>query len=100
MRKVLAILAIFTIAVLPVSAYAQQRNPHQAHEEASEASGFDSGKALAIGAGIVIGAVIMGSPVTVRGATMLGAIAGGLLANWWYNERNSPPALDATKKAL
>ena len=102
MRRVFAVLAVSMIALVPTSSYAQQqRAPQSAHEEMMEHSGgFDGAKALAIGAGIIIGAVIVSSPMTVRGVTILGAVAGGLLANWWYNERNSPPGIDATKKSL
>ena len=62
-------------------------------------AGFDGNKALAIGGGVVIGAVIVGSPMTMRAVTVLGAVAGGLLASWWYDEYMSPPALDLTKKS-
>jgi len=46
---------------------------------------IDQGKVLAVGAGVLIGAAA-GSLITLRGATLVGAIAGGVLGAWWYGD--------------
>jgi hypothetical protein len=35
----------------------------------------------------VIGAAV-GSALTFRGATIVGAVAGGIIAGWWYGDRS------------
>ena len=97
MRRMLAVLAIASLGLAPIGAQAQQRAPAPA-PAAPQSAELDSTKVLVIGAGAVVGALILGGPMNMRG--VLGLVAGGLLANWWYNERNAPPALDPTKKSL
>jgi hypothetical protein len=46
---------------------------------------IDQGKVLAIGAGVLIGAAA-GSLITLRGATVIGAVAGGVIGAWWYGD--------------
>ncbi|MBI1774070.1 MAG: hypothetical protein HYR63_01860 [Proteobacteria bacterium] len=98
MRRLLTIAFVAMIALLPVSGYAQQAAPAPA-PAMPQLGGLSGGKALAIGAGILVGAVIVSTPLSVRGATLLGALAGGVLASWWYDERSAALALDPTKKA-
>jgi hypothetical protein len=59
---------------------------------------FDGKQVLVIVAGAIVGATLIGSPMR-RGVTLLGAVGGGLLANWWY-ERTEPLALDPARKGL
>lgn len=101
MRKFLIVSALTLATCLPVAAHAQQQSkpPPPAHEAMGHHAGFDGHKMLAIGVGVVAGAVIVGSTIGMRTATILGGVAGGLLANWWYNEHMSAPALALTKKA-
>jgi len=60
-------------------------------------AGLDRNKALAIGAGIAIGATA-GSALSMRGAIIAGAVAGGLLGAWWYGERSEFATLEPRKK--
>ena len=59
--------------------------------------GFDLGKAFAIGAGLVIGATAA-SLLTFRGATIVGAVAGGAIGAWWYGARSEFATLEPRKK--
>lgn len=97
MRKILAALAISMIAVVPIAA---QANEHviPVQMQGSAGDGSDVSKVVAIGAGIVIGAVLVSSAMTLRGATILGAVAGGLLGNWWYNQHYASPQMNPGKK--
>ena len=52
---------------------------------------------LAVGAGVLIGAAV-GSLVTLRGATLIGAMAGGVLGAWWYGEHSDIAALEPRKR--
>ena len=58
---------------------------------------IDQGKVLAVGAGVLIGAAV-GSLVTLRGATLIGAMAGGVLGAWWYGEHSDIAALEPRKR--
>jgi hypothetical protein len=94
MRRLTSVLVVLAATCLPMAAYAQQ----QGSPPMDQSVAFDGKKALVIGAGAIVGAAIIGSPMR-RGMTLLGAVAGGLLANWWY-ERTPPLALDPTRKSL
>jgi hypothetical protein len=59
--------------------------------------GFDRNKALAIGAGIVIGATAA-SALSFRGAIIVGAVAGGLIGAWWYGDRSEYATLEPRGK--
>jgi hypothetical protein len=58
--------------------------------------GFDRGKAFAIGAGLVIGATAA-SVLSFRGATIVGAVAGGVIGAWWYGDRSEFATLEPRK---
>jgi hypothetical protein len=58
---------------------------------------IDQGKVLAIGTGVLLGAAV-GSLVTLRGATLIGAMAGGVLGAWWYGEHSDIAALEPRKR--
>ncbi len=95
MRRFIAIILVAMVAAFPFATCAQQAAP----QPAPDAMGLGSGKALAVGAGILLGVLIVSTPMAVRGTTLLGALAGGILASWWYNEHAAALALDPTKKA-
>jgi hypothetical protein len=94
MRRLLALVLIAWVAGFPIASYAQQSAPPAA-PTMPQSSGFTSNKALAVGIGILVGAALVSVPVSVRGVTLLGAVAGGVLANWWYNQETAPPSLKA-----
>jgi hypothetical protein len=58
---------------------------------------IDQGKLLAIGTGIILGAAA-GSLVTLRGAALVGAIAGGLIGAWWYGNHSDIAPLEPRKR--
>ncbi|MGQ0664105.1 MAG: hypothetical protein ACT4P2_11075 [Pseudomonadota bacterium] len=97
MRRIVFIALVALIALLPTGAGAQQR----AQPEASTAFlGMTPGQALAVGVGIVAGAVVlnalmpgpwfMGTGLT----TAVGGLAGALIGNWtyWWVKEPAPRA--------
>jgi hypothetical protein len=58
---------------------------------------FDRNKALAIGAGIIIGAAA-GSALSLQGSVIIGAVAGGLIGAWWYGDSSEFATLEPRKK--
>ncbi|HEV8678456.1 MAG TPA: hypothetical protein VGQ90_03700 [Stellaceae bacterium] len=88
LRKLMFAAIIAVGAVGPIAAQAgEQVILAQQGAPAAPASGFDRNKALAIGAGIVIGATAA-SALSFRGAVIVGAVAGGLIGAWWYGDRS------------
>ena len=91
MRGILAVLVVCLMALLPVAGNAQPATPGPA--PAATAMSMDHGKVIAIGLGAVLGAVVLGAPGFMHGATILGAVVGGALGAWWYNgEHGGAPA--------
>src|SRR5262249_25125642 len=88
-RIVMALALIGALTALPAASFAQQA-PAPAM---AQASGPSNGKLLAIGVGAVLGAAIVGTPVWMSTTTLLGAVAGGVLGAWWYNDHVAPPAV-------
>jgi outer membrane lipoprotein SlyB len=58
---------------------------------------FDRNKAFAIGAGILVGAAA-GSALSLRGAVIIGAVAGGLIGAWWYGDSSEFATLEPRQK--
>jgi hypothetical protein len=83
MRKFFIILAVAAVGLAPLAARAepllvvpvQQTTPIDA---------VDSSKLLVIGVGVVVGYALASTIWTIPGTTLLGAVAGGLIGNWWY----------------
>jgi hypothetical protein len=98
MRKLLLTVLVAAIGVLPLAAHADELRivPVQLPSPPGEA-GIDPAKVIAIGAGIVIGATVFSSLVSFRGATLLGAVAGGMIGNWWYGDRSDIASLEPRK---
>jgi hypothetical protein len=87
---------IFLSAVAPGLARAGEQ-PMLVQQTAPAAKpGFDRNKAFAIGAGLVIGATAA-SLLSFRGATIVGAVAGGLVGAWWYGDRSEFATLEPRK---
>jgi hypothetical protein len=86
-------LIIAVSAMVPVAARAGEHLVLVQQGVPSAIQGFDRNKALAIGAGVVIGATAA-SALTFRGAIVVGAVAGGLLGAWWYGDRSEFAALE------
>jgi len=90
-----AIACIIGVTAFDASA-AQQPLLAQANPPALPAT-IDQGKVLAIGAGVLLGAAV-GSLVTLRGATLIGAMAGGVIGAWWYGEHSDIATLEPRKR--
>jgi hypothetical protein len=96
-RKLLAAAIIAACAVGPFSARADERLILVQQAMPAPSGGFDRNKAFAIGAGIVIGATA-GSVVSLRGAAIIGAVAGGLIGAWWYGDSTEFATLEPRRK--
>jgi hypothetical protein len=77
----------------PVLIPVQQQNTVSADAD----GGVSAGKLVAIGAGLVVGGAIGASTMTFRGATVVGAVAGGLIGAWWYGDGDDTVSLDLKK---
>jgi hypothetical protein len=96
-RKLLFAAIISISAIGPMAAHAGEPLTLVQQGVPAAIAGLDRNKALAIGAGIVIGATA-GSALSMRGAIIAGAVAGGLLGAWWYGERSEFATLEPRKK--
>jgi hypothetical protein len=99
MRKLVLIVIIAATGFLPAAAFASQPLvlPVQSPAPPASDSSMDPAKIIAIGAGVIIGASVLSSTLPFRGATLLGAVAGGLLGNWWYGDRSDIALLQPRK---
>ena len=97
MRKLVAAALIAACAIGPISARAAEQPTLVQQSMPAPSSGFDRNKAFAIGAGIVIGATA-GSLLSLRGAAIVGAVAGGVVGAWWYGDKSEYATLEPRKK--
>jgi hypothetical protein len=87
MRKffISLVIAAVSLTTLTAQAATQLAVPVQQPAPAGPASdAIDSNKLLVIGVGVVVGYALASTVWTIQGTTLLGAVAGGLLGNWWY----------------
>jgi hypothetical protein len=100
MRTLAAATLIASLVIGPVAARAEAPAiiPVQSGGAGvADGSGVDAGKLIAIGAGLVIGGAIGASTLTFRGATLVGAAAGGIIAAWWYGDGDETVPLNTKK---
>ena len=97
MRKLIFAALIAASAIGPISARAGEQPILVQQAVPAPSSGFDRNKAVAIGAGIVIGATA-GSVLSLRGAMIVGAVAGGLIGAWWYGDRSELATLEPRRQ--
>jgi hypothetical protein len=95
---------LIVAAILPVSLFGsiaaragEQPSLVQSAAMPMTGEGFDRNKAFAIGAGIVVGAAA-GSVLSLRGAVIIGAVAGGMLGAWWYGDSSEFATLEPRKQ--
>src|SRR5258708_7339684 len=86
-------LALF--GLLPFAASAQQRAPTPTPTPAPQAQGqmmdtVNVHKGLAIGAGVVIRAVVLETLAVGDAMVLVGGVAGGLIGAWWYDNGGDP----------
>jgi hypothetical protein len=84
MRKFLLALLVCEIGILSGAAHAQDKLMIADRPDLPRAMHISGEEALAIGAGIVIGAAA-GYSLPFPAATLIGGVAGGLVSHWWYN---------------
>jgi hypothetical protein len=93
----LATLALF--GLMPFAASAQQRAPSPPQAPAAQsADSINYNKILAIGAGVVVGAVVFESVAVGDAMVLVGGVAGGLIGAWWY-ENSGDPRLNIRQSA-
>ncbi|MBI1206822.1 MAG: hypothetical protein GC191_05980 [Azospirillum sp.] len=90
MRK---LLIVALIALIPLTAAAQQRlaQPAQLPLESSHFLGMTPDQALAVAIGILGGAVGLHALLGGSAATLVGAVAGAMIGNWWYERQSDGP---------
>jgi hypothetical protein len=77
MRKLLLVVALVFAALQPISASAQQSTPPALQD-------MTLGKAVAIGVGVVAGAVLLQTVGAGDLLVVAGGVVGGLVGAWWY----------------
>ena len=87
MSKLLLVLTIAVIGFLPLSVSAQTNSP-TAPPTGQAIEGIDFTRLAVIGAGVVIGAFAMEVLMVGDIAVVAGAVAGGLLTDWWYRTKD------------
>lgn len=88
-RLVLAML----LALIPLTGFAQQQYTDSYStraEDAVAASGLSTDQALVIGLGVLVGAIGLNIVVGGSAATVVGALAGALIGNWWFEKKGAP----------
>jgi hypothetical protein len=97
MTKTISIITLFFIFALPLQAGAAeplvlvQQTPQGVYDDEGS---IDPSRVLAIGVGILLGGVAVGSTVNFAGSSFVGAVGGGLIANWWYGDGDDILALE------
>jgi hypothetical protein len=89
MRNLILVGALALLVLSPLTAAAQQRAAPAAPAIPSTIEGVATAKVLAIGIGVVLGAVATEALVAGEGVILVGGVAGGLIAAWWYENANS-----------
>jgi hypothetical protein len=87
MRILLVLALVSAIGFAPIAANAQSAPtvPDQPPAQSTEhAAGMRTERLLVVGAGIIVGAAVGAYILTFDGSVILGGLAGGLIANWWY----------------
>ena len=96
MPKLLLVLTVAVIGMFPLSVSAQGQSPAvPPAEQAVEV--IDASRLVVIGAGILIGAVAMDVLIAGDLAILAGAVAGGVLTDWWYRTQEYKSVVPKTK---
>jgi hypothetical protein len=89
MRKIGMAVFACTIAMFPAAAYSQD-GPQLHMAALSDLPGpaaVGTNEVLMIGVGIVIGGVAGFSLIPLESGTLIGAVAGGVIGDWWYRRQ-------------
>jgi hypothetical protein len=90
MRNIALLAMLVLFGLMPFAASAQQRAPAAPPAQAQAADSVNYNKILAIGAGVVVGAVVFESVAVGDAMVLVGGVAGGLLGAWWYENAGDP----------
>jgi hypothetical protein len=88
MKKTFTVIALILALSLPNVVIADEPLVLvQQQMELPAGNEVDPAHVLAVGAGVVVGALAFSSVLNFQGAGIVGAVAGGLVTDWWYGER-------------
>lgn len=97
MRKFAFIAVLLLAGMLPLAASAQQGAPAVTVKPGEMT--VNVGKVVAIGVGVVLGAVVAEAVFVGDLATLAGGIAGGFLGAWWYDSHGDSMSRVAMRPA-
>jgi len=83
MSKLLLVLMAAVIGMLPMNVSAQDKSPAVPQVERL-VQNIDPSRLVVIGAGVLIGAIAMEVLIASDVAILAGAVAGGIVTDWWY----------------
>jgi hypothetical protein len=90
MRNLVVVGAFALLLLSPLTAAAQTK-PVQTPALPPTIEGVPTNKVLAIGAGVLAGAVAAEALVGGELVAVIGGAAGGLIGAWWYENSNGSP---------
>jgi hypothetical protein len=93
MRKALFAAVIALIGLLPLAAQAQQAPAGKP----GDVFGLNSSQVVALGLGLVGGAIVAES--VIGAPVWAGAAAGALIGNWYYSQQGDAPGASAVRRA-
>ncbi len=94
MRRFLIILVLCAAWLVPQVAHAQNVAPTPLNQGLGE--GIEAGQLLAIGAGVIVGSVVLETVAMGHLSSILGGVLGGVVGNWWYNQSRAIPIVNKT----
>src|SRR5260221_10731978 len=101
-RLIPALLLVFCLA-MPNSGHAQQvpslTPDHLLPGRSDEILGISKENAFAIGAGVMVGALVLHLVVPADFTYFAGGILGGVAANWWYRNGGQAPGRALLKQS-
>ena len=98
MRNLMLAVVLVLSAMVPLSASAQQRPAQAPSTPTLSVEGISSAKILAIGIGAVLGVVAVEAILAGDTVGLLGGVAGGVLAAWWYDSASGSPSRAALRQ--
>jgi hypothetical protein len=100
MRNFVLAVMLVLLALMPFTASAQQRPAQAPSAPALTIEGISSAKILAIGIGAVLGVVAAEAVLAGDTVGLLGGVAGGVLAAWWYDSASTGPSRAALRQPV
>lgn len=99
MQKILLTGMLAAALLVPAAAYAQTTSISPTPDAKTDRTlVIQSAQVLAIGAGVIVGAVVAEALISTRIALLVGGVAGGYLANIWYTGREIDIHMDTPPK--